>query len=62
MENSSQRCIQSGMHKDLNVWTILASQENCHEGRMGSVNYFRFSKGDTDILADGEFPFDRRLS
>ena len=61
MENSSQRCIQSGMHKDLKVWTILAPQENCQEGGVGSANYSKISKGDTDILADGEFPFDRRL-
>ena len=61
MESSSQRCIQSGMHKDLKVWTILAPQENCQEGGVGSENYSIISKGDTDILADGEFPFDRRL-
>ena len=61
MENSSQRCIQSSMHKDLKVWTILAPQENCQEGGVGSANYSKISKGDTDILTDGEFPFDRRL-
>jgi len=49
------------MHKDLKVWTILAPQENCQEGGVGSANYSKISKGDTDILADGEFPFDRRL-
>ena len=27
MENSSQRYIQSGMHKDLKVWTILHLKE-----------------------------------
>ena len=42
-----------GMHKDLKVWTILAPQENCQEGGVGSTNYSRISKGDTDILADG---------
>ena len=53
--------VKSGMHKDLKVWTILAPQENCQEGGVGSANYSRISKGDIDILADGEFPFNRRL-
>ena len=39
----------------------LAPQENCQEGGVGSANYSRINKRDTDILADDEFPFDRRL-
>ncbi|KAH9715232.1 putative disease resistance protein [Citrus sinensis] len=52
----------NGLYLGYTVWTILAPQENYQEGGVGLANYSRINKGDTDILADDEFPFDRRLA